>query len=157
MMRQYEAFDPTEKAIIEETMKTRSPYWSLLGIELVDVKKGWSKIKLPFDTRLVHPFGFAHGGAIFSLADSAVAMALIGLVEPSENFVTVEMKINYLSTFTKGILFAEGAIIHKGRNTALGDTEVRDEKGALVAKASATYMMLQAGRNSLASLQQDKS
>ncbi len=153
-MLQYEEFTPADKALIEETMKTRSLYWSLLGIELVDVKKGWSKIRLPFDKKLVHPFGIAHGGAIFSLADSAVAMALIGLVEPNENFVTVEMKINYLSTFTKGVIIAEGMIIHKGRNTALGDTEVRDEQGNLVAKASATYMMLQSGRNTLGSFQQ---
>lgn len=153
-MKLFEEFDPTEKTVIEETMRTRSPYWSLLGIELVDVKKGWSKIRLPFDKKLVHPFGFAHGGAIFSLADSAVAMALIGLVKPDENFVTVEMKINYLSTFTEGTLFAEGEIVHRGRNTALGETEVRNGQGALVAKASATYMVLQARRNAVASFQQ---
>ncbi len=155
-MQTFEEFDPAEKAVIEETMRTRSLYWSLLGIELVDVKKGWSRIKLPFDKKLVHPFGFAHGGAVFSLADSAVAMALIGLVESNENFVTVEMKINYLSLFTKGTLFAEGVIVHKGRNTALGETEVRNEQGALVAKASATYMMLQTKQKSVSSFQQEQ-
>ena len=152
-MPQFEAFEPADKELIVETMKTRSPYWSLLGIELLDVKKGWSKVRLPFDGKLTHPFGIAHGGAVFSLADSAIAMALIGLVEPHENFVTVEMKINYLSTFTEGALVAEGIIIHKGRNTALGDTEVRNEKGALVAKGSATYMMLQTDRNNLGCFQ----
>ena len=127
-------------------MKTKSPYWSLLGIELVDLKKGWAKVRLPFNKKLVHPMGIAHGGAIFSPADSAVAMALIGLVEKGDDFVTIEMKINYLATFTEGEIIAEAKVIHKGRNTALGDIEVRNEKGELIAKALATYMIIKGDR-----------
>jgi len=141
-MPEYEELAPELKELIIETMKTQSPYWRLLGIELVDVKKGWAKVRLPFDKKLVHPLGIAHGGAIFSPADSAVAMALIGMVEKDETFVTIEMKINYLSTFTKGEIIAEATIIHKGRNTALGDIIVRNGNGELVAKALATYMIV---------------
>ena len=93
-MTEYEELDPKYKAKILETMKTKSPYWSLLGIELIDLKKGWAKVRLPFDKKLVHPMGIAHGGAIFSPADSAVAMALIGIVEKGDDLVTIEMKIN---------------------------------------------------------------
>ncbi len=141
-MPEYEELAPELKELIIETMKTQSPYWSLLGMELVDVKKGWAKVRLPFDNKLVHPLGIAHGGAIFSPADSAVAMALVGMVEKDETFVTIEMKINYLATFTKGEIIAEAKIIHKGRNTALGDIIVRDGNGELVAKALATYMIV---------------
>ncbi len=141
-MTEHEELDPKFKEKIIETMKTKSPFYSLLGMELVDLKKGWAKVKLPFDHKLVHPMGIAHGGAIFSPADSAVAMALIGIVEKGENFVTIEMKINYLATFTQGEIIAEATIIHKGRNTALGDIEVRNEKGVLIAKALATYMII---------------
>ena len=141
-MPEYEELAPELKEIIIETMKTQSPYWSLLGIELVDIKKGWAQVRLPFDKKLVHPLGIAHGGAIFSPADSAVAMALIGMVEKDETFVTIEMKINYLATFTKGEIIAEAKIIHKGRNTALGDIIVTNGNGELVAKALATYMIV---------------
>ncbi len=156
-MDRYENLSPDVRGLIVEVMKTRSPYWSLLGIELVDIKKGWASVRLPFDQKLVHPFGIAHGGSIFSLADSAVAMALVGLVDPDETFVTIEMKINYLNTFTRGAIVAEGKIVHKGRHTALGETEVKDEQdGTLVAKATATYMMLRGGAGSnLGSFQQD--
>ena len=141
-MPEYDELAPELKELIIETIKTQSPYWSLLGMELVDVKKGWAKVRLPFDNKLVHPLGIAHGGAIFSPADSAVAMALVGMVEKDETFVTIEMKINYLATFTKGEIIAEAKIIHKGRNTALGDIIVRDGNGELVAKALATYMIV---------------
>ena len=66
---------------------------------MLDVKKGWAKLQLPFAKKLTHPYGIAHGGVIFSLADSAVAMALLGLVEKGERFTTVEMNINYVSPY----------------------------------------------------------
>ena len=141
-MPEYEELSPELKELIIETMKTRSPYWSLLGMELVDIKKGWAQVRLPFDKKLVHPLGIAHGGAIFSPADSAVAMALIGMVEKDETFLTIEMKINYLAPFTKGEIIAEAKIIHKGRNTALGDIVVKNGNGELIAKALATYMIV---------------
>jgi len=81
----------------------------------------------------------AHGGAIFSPADSAVGMALIGLINKDENISTLEMKINYLRPFSRGEIVAEAKIVHKGTMTAIGDVDVRDEKDNLIAKGLVTY------------------
>ncbi len=141
-MTHYEDLLPKFKETLLTRMQEESPYWTLLGLEIADIKKGWAKVRLPFARKLVHPLGIAHGGAIFSAADSAVAMALIGLVERDETFTTVEMKINYLRPFDKGEIMAEARIIHRGRKTALGDVEVRNGDGTLIAKGLATYMIL---------------
>ena len=141
-MTDYEDLAPKFKETLLTRMQEESPYWTLLGLEIADIKKGWAKVRLPFARKLVHPLGIAHGGAIFSAADSAVAMALIGLVERDETFTTVEMKINYLRPFDKGEIMAEARIIHRGRKTALGDVEVRNGDGTLIAKGLATYMIL---------------
>ena len=87
-------------------------------------------------------FTGAQGGAIFSLADSAVAMALLGLVEKGERFMTVEMNINYVSPFREGNITAEARIVKKGSRIALGDVNVRDDQGGLVAKCLATYTIM---------------
>jgi len=141
-MEHLEDLPPSFRTALLEKMKTESPFWELLGMELIDVKKGWAKVRLPFAQKLVHPLGLVHGGAIFSTADSAVAMALIGLVKRYETFTTIEMKINYLHPFNTGTLIAEAKIIHKGNSTAVGDIDVHDDRGHLVAKALATYMIL---------------
>jgi acyl-CoA thioesterase len=125
-----------------EKVKYSQPFWTLLGIEMLDVKKGWAKLHLPFAKKLTHPYGIAHGGVIFSLADSAVAMALLGLAEKGERFTTVEMNINYVSPFMEGNITAEARIINKGRRIALGDVDVRDDQGGLVAKCLATYTIM---------------
>ncbi|MCD6569108.1 MAG: PaaI family thioesterase [Deltaproteobacteria bacterium] len=141
-MPEYEVLEPNFKDVLLETMKTKAPFWTLLGMELVDVKKGWAKVRLPFDKKLTHPLGIAHGGAIFSPADSAIAMALMGLVKEDEIFTTVEMKLNYLKSFAKGEITAEANIIHKGNTIALGEVEVKNSKGIIIAKGLATYMIM---------------
>ena len=108
-MTKHKDLPPNFKRVLLEKVKSKQPFWELLGIEMVDVKKGWAKLRLPFSKSLIHPLGVVHGGAIFSLADSAVAMALLGLVGKDEEFTTVEMKINYVRSFKEGEMIAEAA------------------------------------------------
>ena len=116
-----------------------SPYYQLLGMEIMEIKEGESKIQMPFKQGLTHPYRIVHGGAIASLADSSVAMALISLVEPTDRFTTIEFKINFFAPVSKGNLEAQAKIIHKGSKTAVGEVEVKNEEGKLVAKVIATY------------------
>jgi acyl-CoA thioesterase len=141
-MTEFEELSPNFKNALLTKVKKNTPFWSLIDMDLVDVKKGWARVRLPYDKKLDHAYGSAHGAAVFAPADSAVAMALQGMVAKDEVFTTVEMKINYLKPFYKGEIVAEAKIIHKGGNIAIGDVEVRDAKGSLVAKALATYMIM---------------
>ncbi len=139
IMTEYEELTPRFKEALMKWQKTENPFWSLLGMELMAVKKGWAKIRLPFTEKLANGIGLVHGGAIFSPADSAVGMALVGLLNRDETASTLEMKINYLKPFKDGEIVAEAKIIHRGTMTAVGDVEVRDNKDNLIAKGLATY------------------
>jgi len=145
-MTEFEELSPNFKNALLTKVKKNTPFWNLIDMDLVDVKKGWARVKLPYDKKLDHAYGSAHGAAVFAPADSAVAMALQGMVEKDEIFTTVEMKINYLKPFYKGEIVAEAKIVHKGGNLAIGDVEIRDSKGALIAKALATYMIMKQDR-----------
>ena len=138
-MTEYEELNPHFKESLLNWMETKNPFWSLLGMEIIEIKKGWAQIRLPFSEKLANGTGVVHGGAIFSPADSAVGMALVGMVNKNENISTLEMKINYLKPLTAGDIIAEAKIVHRGTMTAIGDVEVKDEKGNLIAKGLATY------------------
>ena len=126
---------------LKQVMKVAngSPYYRLLGMEVKEIKKGESRIEMPFKQDLTHPYGIAHGGAIASLADSAVAMALIDLIDPEDRISTIEFKTNFFASINKGELEAHAKIVHKGSKTAVGDVDVVNEEGKLVAKLVATY------------------
>ncbi len=146
-MVQYEELDPGFKKSVVQWMKTHNHFWSLLGMEIVDMKKGWAKIRLPFAEKLVNGVGVAHGGAVFAPADSAVGVALVGMLNRDETLSTLEMKINYTRPFKQGEITAEARIVHKGNQTAIGDVEVRDEKDNLIAKGLATYAIVKKSGN----------
>jgi len=145
-MAEYEELAPRFKEALMEWQKTENPFWSLLGMELVAVKKGWAKIRLPFSDKLANGIGVAHGGAIFSPADSAVGMALVGLLDKDEAISTLEMKINFLKPLKGGEIIAEAKIVHRGTMTAIGDVDVRDEDKNLVAKGLATNAIVKKDR-----------
>jgi len=63
---------------------------------------------------LVQAYGVAHGGAITSLADTAVAFALMTLIQPGERVTTVEMKINFLAPVIEGELVGESRSFKRG-------------------------------------------
>jgi uncharacterized protein (TIGR00369 family) len=136
---EYEELAPRFKAAILDWMKTKNPFWALLGMELLEIKKGWAIVRLPVEDKLTNAIGLIHGGAIFSAADSAVGMALVGMTSRNENISTLEMKINYMKPVKGREIRAEAKIIHRGSQTAIGDVEVRDEEQNLISKGLATY------------------
>jgi uncharacterized protein (TIGR00369 family) len=86
--------------------------------------------------------GFAHGGVSTSLIDSAVGLALCTMIDRRDLITTIDLQVNFLAPAKPGLLTARGEIIHKGKRIAVGDAKVTDEKGRLVSKGTATYMIL---------------
>ena len=115
-----------------------TPYYEYLGIEIVEADEGFAKLRLDFKDQLTHPFGYFHGGAIASLADSAGINAVLTTLNNEEKALTLEMKINYLLPVKDVDVFAEGKVIHKGKKFAVADVDVKSDDGQLVAKAIVT-------------------
>ena len=116
------------------------PIWNLLGIEVVEMRDGYSKLIMPFSEKLTQPYGIVHGGAVFTLADSAAAVSIASFVEPNKKFVTVEMKINFLEPIKEGIIEARAVVLRKGRIVPAEVDIINNQE--LVAKAIATYIIL---------------
>ena len=88
-----------------------------LGIEVLDVALGYSKIKMTIRPEMVNGFGIAHGGIAFSLADSAFAFACNNYNNVS---VALDTSINFLKAVNVGdTLVAEAKEIHHGKSTGV--------------------------------------
>ena len=118
------------------------PFYGHLGITLKKLSWSRSEIRLTVTRRLTQSAGSAHGGVTASLIDSAVGLALCTMLSPQEHITTVEMKLNFIAPAKLGVLRTRAKILHKGKRIAVGDAEVLDESGKLIAKGTATYMIL---------------
>ena len=96
----------------------------LLGMQIVTAESGIGRVIIKIDERLMHPQQIVHGGVIFTLADTAMSMALISVLPVGTPFGTIEAKINFMLPVYKGELLAEGKVVHKGRSTAVLEATV---------------------------------
>lgn len=96
----------------------------LLGMKIISTEAGIGRVAITVDERLMHPQQIVHGGVIFTLADTAMSMALVPLLPQGTRFGTVEAKINFMLPVRAGELLAEGTVVHMGRSTAVMEATV---------------------------------
>lgn len=107
-----------------------------LGITVLDIKEGYSKIQMTVRTEMVNGFGIAHGGIAFSLADSAFAFACNNRNNLS---VALDTSINFIKAVNAGdTLTAEAKEIHNGRSTGLYLITITNQKEEIVAHFKGT-------------------
>lgn len=111
-----------------------------LGIRVREVRRGYSRLEVENRQELGNPSGVMHGGASFGLADTAVAVALIGIYGPGNALLTIEMAINYLEPIFPGLVSAEAFVLRNSRRSAYAEVDVWSA-GKLAARASTTYMI----------------
>lgn len=102
-----------------------------LGLEVLEVRAGYSRVQLKLRQEMLNGFGVIHGGVTFSLADSAFAFAC-------NNRNNLSMALDVSISFTKAaqvgdLLTAEAQELHNGRSTGLYLITVTNEAGVQVA------------------------
>lgn len=102
-----------------------------LGIEVVEVREGYSKIKMTVRTEMINGFGIVHGGVAFSLSDSAFAFACNNRNVLS---VALDTAINFTKPVHVGdVLTAEAKELHNGRSTGLYHITITNQNDHVVA------------------------
>jgi len=102
-----------------------------MGVEIIETKFHYSKIKMLLRPEMMNGFGIAHGGITFALADSAFAFAC-----NSEGKITVALDVSI--SFPKAgkvgdVLTAEAKNINSTNKTGLYLIEVKNQNDQLVA------------------------
>jgi len=118
-----------------------APFEKLLGIEIIEAKDGRSYLTMPFVYQLAQGQGMAHGGAIVTLADTAVAMAIKSLLPPDSRFGTISLNAEFLAPVTKGMLSARAEVMPLENRQVRGQAEVTDDDGRPVMRFSAVFKL----------------
>ena len=102
-----------------------------LGIELLEIKEGYSKIAMTVRSEMMNGLGIVHGGIAFSLADSAFAFACNNRNNLS---VALDTSINFLKPVHVGDrLEAIATEMHNGRSTGLYQISISNQDQVVVA------------------------
>lgn len=102
-----------------------------LGIEVLEVAPGHSKLKMTVRKEMINGFGIIHGGVAFSLADSAFAFACNNRNNLS---VALDTSINFIKpVHVNDVLTAEAKEIHNGKSTGIYHVSIFNQNNHLVA------------------------
>jgi len=102
-----------------------------LGIEVIEINEGYSKIKMTIREEMINGFGILHGGITFSLADSAFAFACNNRNNLS---VALDTSINFMKPgHVDDVLTAEAKEMHNGKSTGLYQISVFNQNDHLIA------------------------
>ncbi len=118
-----------------------APFEKLLGLDIVEAKDGRSYLTMPFMYQLAQGQGMAHGGAIVTLADTAVAMAIKSRLPPDSRFGTISLNAEFLGPVTQGVLTARAEVTPVENRQVQGYAEVTDDDGRPVMRFSAVFKL----------------
>ena len=116
------------------------PFAKLLGIEVDSVEPGHAVLSMKLRDDLMRNNAIAHGGAIATLIDSAMAIAIMALLDENERTVTVDLTIHYLRPISEGTARASARVVRAGRRVITVSAELFDHNEKLSATAISTYL-----------------
>lgn len=128
------------KKIMELT--NSCPYYSLLGLRIVELGSGYARVEMDAGPKLMNPFGSVHGGAYASLIDSAAYWCAYCDQDAGAGYTSLDLSVTNLSMCRSGRLTAVGRAVKEGRSVCLSQVEVRDETGRIIAHGTSKLLIL---------------
>lgn len=124
------ANDQLAKNVVDKMMRD-DLFSQWLGISVIEIREGYSKIKMTVRPEMINGFGIVHGGVAFSLADSCFAFAC-----NNRNVLSVALDTSI--NFTKPVhvgdeLIAEAKELHNGKSTGLYHITIKNQNDHIVA------------------------
>ena len=139
----------SEKKEITEEQKKRAAdvlhnnaFAKMIGMRLTEMSAGEATIEIEMRDELRQPHGLLHGGVTATLIDTAMAFAVITVLDKDEVASTVDLTVHYLRPHTEGAFSATAKIVRIGKRLIFVSSEVFNAQGKAIATAISTYTKL---------------
>ena len=116
------------------------PFAKLLGIEVDSLEPGHAVLSMKMREDLMRNGRIAHGGAVATLIDSAMAFAILPTLAENERSITVDLTIHYLRPVSEGVARASARVVRAGKRIITVSAELFDGNEKLAATALSTYL-----------------
>jgi uncharacterized protein (TIGR00369 family) len=119
------------------------PIMHTLGVERLEVDEGRAVVLMMAREFHYNPLGTVHGGVLATLLDTAAGCAVQTTLPAGTSYTSLDLTTKFLRpvTLDSGLLRCEGAVLSRGRRTALGEARLTDGSGRLVAYATSSCLL----------------
>ena len=116
-----------------------APFERLLNMKIIEASDGRSILTMPFLIDFAQGGGLMHGGALVSMADTAVVMAIKSIMNPKTHFATISLETEFLYPVKKGIVTAKAKVTNQEGRTLQGQATVFNEEERAVLEFYSTF------------------
>ena len=121
---------------VVDTMMNGDAFSHWLGIEVVEVAKGFCKLQMMVKDEMMNGFNIAHGGIAYSLADSCLAFAANS---DGIQSLSIETSISHTKKVESGdVLTATSKGINSSSKTAMYNIEITNQHNIEIAQFKGT-------------------
>ncbi|MFX1388777.1 MAG: PaaI family thioesterase [Promethearchaeota archaeon] len=118
------------------------PFYTTLGFELKEIADGVAIFEIEIKEKLTQN-GMIHGAVLASLIDSTCACAAFSLILPNGYATTIDLRVEYIRTVSKGRLKAKAKCVKSGKNIFFCKAKIWDDNGRLICTGSSQLLRLQ--------------
>ena len=123
-----------------------APFEKLLNMEIVEAENGRAVLTMPVLYDFVQGGGLLHGGALVSLADTAVVMAIKSILQPKTHFATISMETKFLHPVRRGMVIARAGAEALENRTLAGKATLFNEENKVVMKFTSIFKVARDAR-----------
>lgn len=113
----------------------------LIGISIIEMKRGFARGRLEVTKKLKNPIGSVHGGCLYTLAD-----VVCGAAASSYGFqvTTLDSSFHYLRAGLEKteVLYGTADVVKHGKRIIVLETKIADQTGRVLCTGTFTYMSL---------------
>jgi len=117
----------------------RPCFMEMLGLHIEHADADEAVVRMDVPEPLMSPFGTVHGGAIATLCDTALAVAIARRLTPTDRIATHNLNVSYVTFSRDAALRCRARVVSLRTAVALAEGEVTTDDGVLVAKAFGTF------------------
>ncbi len=120
-----------------------APFLRHLSMHILTIEAGSAEVEFTVGREHLNPFGGLHGGVYAAAIDTATYWAVYCHLPENAGFVSIDLKVDYLSPTQSGTLKAHGGLIKAGKTVCLAEARVVDETQRCLAHGSSKIMVTQ--------------
>lgn len=124
------------------------PAARLMGFDIETVEPGRVAFTMRAEEWMANPTGVIHGGLTSTLLDTVLTLAVTTQLPKERYCTTLDLHVHFVRPIAPDgePVSGEGLAVHVGTNVATAEGRAHDSRGRLVAHATATLAILDAGR-----------
>ncbi|MEZ5372583.1 MAG: PaaI family thioesterase [Microthrixaceae bacterium] len=111
----------------------------LVGLRLEEVRRDYSRMRVPWRDEIRQPAGMMHGGALATLVDTVVVPAIASAYDAVPVMLTLNLNLSYLGGIVDSDAIAHGWVTRRGRSIVFCEAVVTDEAGNPAVRGAITY------------------